>query len=328
LTSGRWPENGPAEKSPSRGIPRARADAKALIVENASKTAFNACGTRIASQEGGNGTTPEARITMTIRPTSFTAIGCGLLLALSVAAPTVVAGDEKGSSALRLVSSRVSLAGTSNIHAYTATTGAARLVRVDAATSGAGADFWEAIVKPGALEAFEIAIPAAGAVAQNDATVTAREHAGVYGVTATSDVPQPAELTMATLTDYPAIPRYMPEVRSSLVLTRADARATVEQEAVARFMMFSKRVHLVLDVEEGRDTVRFRDRCGRSFARYEGVWTITERAGRTQVTYELSAQPAFDVPAFILTRLLERDASQMIERLKAEIDTRARHSGQ
>jgi polyisoprenoid-binding protein YceI len=98
---------------------------------------------------------------MTIRPTSLTALGCGLLLAISAGTPAVVAGKDSGRPAMRLVSSRVSLAGTSNIHAYTAITNAARLVRLEVANIDAGADFWEAIVKPGALEGFEIAIPAA-----------------------------------------------------------------------------------------------------------------------------------------------------------------------
>jgi hypothetical protein len=62
---------------------------------------------------------------------------------------------------------------------------------------------------------------------------------------------------------------------------------------------------------------------GKSFARYEGGWTIGERDGKTHVTYELSAKPSFDVPEFLLKRLLKRDATQMIERLKAEIGSRA-----
>jgi polyisoprenoid-binding protein YceI len=55
----------------------------------------------------------------------------------------------------------VSLAGTSNIHAYTASTTAARIVRLQVASGVLGPHVWEAIVKPGAIEAFEIAIPAA-----------------------------------------------------------------------------------------------------------------------------------------------------------------------
>ena len=117
----------------------------------------------------------------------------------------------------------------------------------------------------------------------------------------------------------------MPEVRASTVLERSDDRAVVEQEAVARFMMFSKRVHLVLEVQEARGTIRFRDRCGKSFAQLRRrVDARRQRMVVTHVTYELAAKPTFDVPEFLLKRLLKRDATNMIERLKAEIGARAR----
>jgi ribosome-associated toxin RatA of RatAB toxin-antitoxin module len=168
-----------------------------------------------------------------------------------------------------------------------------------------------------------LAAPAA-AVARNDPAVTVNEERGVYTVTAAFTVPQAPSFAFAALTDYAGIPRFMPEVRTSNVIERADDRALVEQEAIARFMMFSKRVHLVLEVRESEGTIRFRDRCGSSFSRYEGEWTITESGGTTQVRYELSAKPSFDVPEFLLKRLFKRDATQMIERLKAEISARAR----
>jgi ribosome-associated toxin RatA of RatAB toxin-antitoxin module len=172
------------------------------------------------------------------------------------------------------------------------------------------------------LIAFCAAAMPAMAMAQNDPPVTVTEDRGVYTVAATFTVAGASSFALATLTDYAQIPRFMPEVRTSNVIERADDRAVVEQEAVARFMMFSKRVHLVLEVREHNGTIRFRDRCGKSFASYEGVWTIGQRDGNTHVTYELSAKPSFDVPEFLLKRLLKRDASQMIERLKAEIASR------
>jgi polyisoprenoid-binding protein YceI len=82
-------------------------------------------------------------------------------MGLYVAIPARVTGQETTPSAVRLVSTRVSLAGTSNIHAYTASTTAARLVRVQIANGALGANVWDSIAKPGALEAFEISIPAA-----------------------------------------------------------------------------------------------------------------------------------------------------------------------
>jgi hypothetical protein len=114
----------------------------------------------------------------------------------------------------------------------------------------------------------------------------------------------------------------MPDVRTSEVLEREDGYARVEQEAISRFMLFSKRVHLVLDVDEGAGVIRFRDRCKKSFEQYEGGWTITADAGHTEIAYELIARPAFAVPEFVLRKLLNRDARVMIDRLRAEIAAR------
>jgi hypothetical protein len=98
---------------------------------------------------------------MTTRRTSLTALGSVLAIAACAFAPIAAAEQEASSSPLKLVSSRVSLAGTSNIHAYTASSTAARLVRLQVVSGVLGPNVWDAIVKPGALEAFEIAIPAA-----------------------------------------------------------------------------------------------------------------------------------------------------------------------
>lgn len=174
-----------------------------------------------------------------------------------------------------------------------------------------------------ALTAAVLAAGPATARAQ-DGSVAVSEEAGLYRVTSTFAVPEPTGLVLATLTDYAQIPRFMPEVRMSQVLERTDDRTVVEQEAVATFMLFSKRLHLVLEVQTMRGQIRFHDRCGRSFERYDGAWTIAEQPGHSRITYELSAKPSFDVPRFVLKRLLKRDAAQMIERLKIEIAARAR----
>jgi ribosome-associated toxin RatA of RatAB toxin-antitoxin module len=173
-----------------------------------------------------------------------------------------------------------------------------------------------------ALATLLSAAPAAGSDnARHEIRV--REEAGVYLVDARFEVAAPAAAALAVLTDYEQIPRFMPDVRRSTVLERTDGRALVEQEASARFMMFVKRVHLVLEVHEEEGIIRFQDRCGRSFARYEGTWTITEDGdGAAAITYQLAAKPSFDVPEFLLKRLLKRDADQMIQRLQAEIANR------
>ena len=145
------------------------------------------------------------------------------------------------------------------------------------------------------------------------------ERGGVYRVNASFTVAAPRASVAAVLTDYERIPDFMPDVTSSQILSRTEGGLVVEQEAIAKFMMFSKRVHLVLEVDEDGHTIRFRDRCGKSFKTYEGAWILSETNGVTRVTYQLAAHPSFEVPGFVLKRLLKRDAAAMIDRLRAEI---------
>jgi polyisoprenoid-binding protein YceI len=83
------------------------------------------------------------------------AIGVVVLIALAAFAP-LAAQDH---TPLRLSAARVSIAGTSNIHPFTASTTDVRLTRLAlAATDG---DRLQAAAKAGGVEAFEIAIAAA-----------------------------------------------------------------------------------------------------------------------------------------------------------------------
>lgn len=89
-----------------------------------------------------------------IRP----AFGSALTLAALLVTPLLA--QEASRTPVALTSARVSLAGTSNIHDYTASTTTVRVTRLQIAAGHTG-DLLTAIQKPGTLEAFEIAIPAA-----------------------------------------------------------------------------------------------------------------------------------------------------------------------
>lgn len=152
--------------------------------------------------------------------------------------------------------------------------------------------------------------------------VHVREANGVYSVVARFSVAHPAAAARAVLTDYEQIPRFMPDMKKSVVHEQRGDSALVEQEAVSKVMVFSKKVHLLLDITEEPGRIRFRDRCGKSFERYEGAWQFSEQNGSTLITYELTAKPLFDVPEFLLKRLLKRDAAEMISRLEREMTRR------
>src|SRR5688500_4866215 len=122
-------------------------------------------------------------------------------------------------------------------------------------------------------------------------SVTVRAVDGVWTVDARFVVDASSGTVREVLTDYAGIPRFMPDVRTSIVLAVDGSRVLVEQEADSKVLMSSKSVHLRLEVTEGPRTIAFRDQCGRSFSHYEGVWTLTGDGARTLVTYTLSAKP-------------------------------------
>jgi polyisoprenoid-binding protein YceI len=96
------------------------------------------------------------RRTLPVATLLTAATTCAALTAAALsAAPTAQTAP------LAMDTARVTIAGSSNIHAYTAWTDTVRVTRVKLAATVAPDTFWSDVVKPGALEAFEVVIPAA-----------------------------------------------------------------------------------------------------------------------------------------------------------------------
>lgn len=83
----------------------------------------------------------------------------GSVLALTGA--LAAASAPAAESALAINSARITIAGTSNVHDYTASTTVARVTRVQIAGATVGAAFWDAVRLPGGLLAFDVTVPAA-----------------------------------------------------------------------------------------------------------------------------------------------------------------------
>jgi len=90
-------------------------------------------------------------------------IGVHTLLGSAVALTIcVVAGaTARAQAPLAIDSARVTISGTSNIHAYTASTTEIRVTRAQFAAPKEGVDMWANALNPGGVTAFEVAIAAA-----------------------------------------------------------------------------------------------------------------------------------------------------------------------
>jgi polyisoprenoid-binding protein YceI len=89
--------------------------------------------------------------------------GVQALLGSAVAITMCVAGSAltEAQTPLTIDSARITISGTSNIHAYTASTSSVRVLRAQFAGPFDGPDLWANALKPGGIEAFDVAIPAA-----------------------------------------------------------------------------------------------------------------------------------------------------------------------
>jgi polyisoprenoid-binding protein YceI len=83
-----------------------------------------------------------------------------VLTAASAALIVGVSSRMAAESPLAVNAARITIAGTSNVHDWTAATTEAKLTRVQFAAEAAGPSFWEDLQKPGVLSAFDITIPA------------------------------------------------------------------------------------------------------------------------------------------------------------------------
>lgn len=98
---------------------------------------------------------------MALRHSPRTALRYTVTLGLSLAAATGAVAAYTALTAPLALAGSISIAGSSNVHEYTASTTGFQVTRVQLAAAVAGPTFWDEIVKPGAVEAFEISVAAA-----------------------------------------------------------------------------------------------------------------------------------------------------------------------
>jgi polyisoprenoid-binding protein YceI len=97
-------------------------------------------------------------------------LGIHVLLGSAAAIAMYIAGGAtaRAQAPLAMDSARITISGSSNIHAYTASTSTVRVTRASLGAVAAGPDVWANALKPGAVDAFEISIPAATLTSPTD----------------------------------------------------------------------------------------------------------------------------------------------------------------
>jgi hypothetical protein len=116
-----------------------------------------------------------------------------------------------------------------------------------------------------------------------------------------------------------------PASGASVVKERRSNGVLLEQVATGRLMLFSKSLSVTLEVQEQPQTlIVFQDVLHTDFERYEGSWSLVERAGQVQVTYRLRASMRAPLPALLTQGAFRVAAGDLLSQVRAEIQRRAR----
>ncbi|HKQ56982.1 MAG TPA: SRPBCC family protein [Candidatus Eisenbacteria bacterium] len=167
-------------------------------------------------------------------------------------------------------------------------------------------------------------VEAAEAAGAGDVTVQVTRGAAGLEVEGRCTVVAPVAIVWEVLTDYDGIDRFVSSMRESRVTERDEHHALVEQVAVGRLFLFSRKFQVTLFVEEFPDTtIRFADALGKDFESYVGEWRIEARPEGVGLVYQVGARPSFSIPDFLARGVFRRTARDLLAQVKTEIERRA-----
>jgi hypothetical protein len=143
---------------------------------------------------------------------------------------------------------------------------------------------------------------------------------GMYRLEGHLIVPADLQTAWSVLSDYRHIHEFVSSMRRSEIKEFSSERIVLEQEALGKVFLFSKRIHVVLDVrEEPRSRIRFEDLAKRDFTYYAGSWQLTEVPQGVELIYRLDCQRRFSAPNFVAKDAMRKAAEQLLAEVGREM---------
>jgi hypothetical protein len=122
------------------------------------------------------------------------------------------------------------------------------------------------------------------------------------------------------LTDYENISKFVSSMRKSTIKESTTDRLLLEQEALGKEFVFSKRIRVVLQVTEiPYRKILFEDVSHADFEFYEGSWEIQSGPAGCDVLYRLNCKRLFMVPNILAKDALKKSAAGLLNEVRAEI---------
>ncbi|WP_332878953.1 SRPBCC family protein [Massilia sp. S19_KUP03_FR1] len=169
-----------------------------------------------------------------------------------------------------------------------------------------------------------LALPAWGAAAALAVSVERADDTDggkVYRITSSGTVAASPATVWRILTDYERMPEYVPDLRSARVLSRDGAKVIIEQQGGVQFLVFSRAIHLVVQVQERAPDQIDVSLVDGDMKVYRASWALRPAgAGGTRVDYSATIAPKFYVPGLVGTSIVRKDIANMMAAVLARLD--------
>lgn len=165
------------------------------------------------------------------------------------------------------------------------------------------------------------AAPGAAALELKVERVDGVEGGKAYQIASSGTVAATPAAVWRILTDYNRMADYVPDLKSARVVSRSGDKVIIEQLGAARFLFFSRDIHLVVQAQELAPNKIDVTLVDGDMKIYRCTWELAANAGGgTRVTYNATIEPKFYVPGLVEASLVRRDIAKMMAAVLARLD--------
>lgn len=151
--------------------------------------------------------------------------------------------------------------------------------------------------------------------------VAAPDGSKVYQIASSGTVAAAPAAVWRVLADYEHMADYVPNLKSARIVSRNGDKVIVEQSGAARFLFFSRDIHLVVQVHEQAPDKFDVSLVEGDMKVYRCSWELVALpGGGTRVLYTAAIAPKFYVPGMLEGSLLRKDIAAMMTALLVRLD--------
>lgn len=160
------------------------------------------------------------------------------------------------------------------------------------------------------------------ATAQSEPIVSVTRSGESYQINVRIDVTGSRNLVWRVLTDYENLPRFVPGMQSSRVVSGRGEPLLLEQKGESGFLFLKVTTTTVSRIHETPESEIHFELVSGNLKRMQGAWTLAPHDHATTVGYRAELVPEFVLPPLIGPAVLTQNVRAMVEGIAREIERR------